>query len=237
MEKLKGLDLEGKKVLDAGTGACNMTKYLEDWGAEVVSIDHDHDWQSECRESTKKTQFVTGDLSDLNFLDDEAFDYVVCNFVVSALSETKDLILSAVFREMFRVLKEEGMLVIIDYYPFEERLCPGPCQEAHVELWRMENAVAELLGRGHLEEYSPEILGNELLSIGFKDTDHSVLLEKVPWPDDLINEHAEGIREDVNKLAEDYLKDAFLKKLDNVIERTEGKKIKSGSIYELRAKK
>jgi len=237
MDKLKGLDLEGKKVLDAGTGACNMTKYLEDWGADVVSIDYRHDWQRDCRNSTKKTQFITADLSGLDFLTDNSFDYVVCNFVVSALSETKNMILSSVFREMFRVLKDGGMLVIIDYYPFEEELCPGPCHEAHLELWRLENAVSELLGRGHLEEYSPEILEDELLSIGFKDTDYSVLLEKVPWPDDLIREHEEGIQEDVKKLDEEYLKESLLKKLKSIIERTKGKKIESWSIYELRAEK
>ncbi len=237
MEKLKGLDLEGKKVLDAGTGACNMTKYLEDWGADVVSIDYRHDWQDGCRESTKKAQFITGDLSDLNFLKDGTFDYVVCNFVVSALSETKNLILSSVFREMFRVLTKESMLIIIDYYPFDEELCPGPCHEEHTELWRLENAIAELLGRGHLEELPPEVLGEELRSIGFTDTDHSILLEKVPWPDDLLKEHEEGIREDIGKLDEGYLKDALSKKLESIMDRTKGKKIESGSIYELRAEK
>ncbi len=237
MDKLKGLDLEGKLVLDAGTGACNMTKFLENWGARVVSVDIQRDWQAECREETDKTEFITGDLSDMDFFDDDVFDYVICNFVVSALSQTKELLLSAAFREFYRVLKPEGMLVIIDYYPFEGDRCPSPCDLLQVKLWRLENAVAELLGQGHLEEYHPNILESELLALGFNETDNSVLLENVPWPDDLIADHEATILEKIESLDEDYLKDALKLKLGNIISSAKGKKIESGAIYELRALK
>ncbi|MFP4050603.1 MAG: class I SAM-dependent methyltransferase [Thermoplasmata archaeon] len=237
MEKLKGLDLEGKKVLDAGTGACGMTKYLENWGAKVVSVDINKEWQKDCRDNTKSSQFLTGDLSDLSCIEDESFDYVVGNFLVSALSQTKSLLISSVLRGFKRILKKESMLVIIDYYPFDEERCPVPCNEVQVELWRLENAVSEILGNGHLVEYSPEVLSEELLSLGFKETDNSILLEEVHWPLDLLKEHEESILEDINLIEEDYLKDAFKKKLKELMNKAEDKKIKSGAIYELRAEK
>ncbi len=237
MEKLKGLDLEGKKVLDAGTGACGMTKYLENWGAEVISVDVNKEWQQDCRKETKNSQFLTADLSNLSCIDDESFDYVVCNFLVSALSQTKSLFISPVLREFKRVLKTDGMLVIIDYYPFDEERCPVPCDEIQVDLWRLENSLSELLGKGHLVEYSPETLSDELLSIGFKETDNSILLEEVPWPLDLFKEHEESILEDINKIEEDYLKNAFKERLKELMDKAEEKEIKSGAIYELRAEK
>ncbi len=237
MDKLKGLDLEGKLVLDAGTGGCNMTKYLENWGAEVVSIDIRNDWQVDCREQTSHTEFVTGDLSQMDFLEDEVFDYVICNFVVSALSQTKELLLSSAFREFYRVLKKDSMLVIIDYYPFEGDRCPVPCNNLQVELWRLENAVSELLGEGHLEEYHPDILASELIALEFKETDTSVLLEKVPWPNDLIAEHEQSILNKINTLEEDHLKEALKQKLRYLIDAAKDQKIESGAIYELRALK
>lgn len=235
MDKLKGLDLEGKKVLDAGTGGCNMTKYLEDWGAEVVSIDFRSDWQSDCREQTEKVQFVTGDLSNMDFIEDDSFDYVVSNFLISAVSETKDTLVSTVLREFYRVLKDKGMLVIIDYKPFHEDIYKGELHDAQTELWRMENAVAELLGEGHLEEYSAEVLSEELLSIGFRETDINILLDKVPWPIDLLKEHEDLIRDDLERLEDEGLREAFSKKLDDLMERAEKEEVRSGSIYELRA--
>lgn len=237
MEKLKGLDIEGKKVLDAGTGACGMTKYLENWGAEVMSVDINKEWQKDCRDNTKSSQFLTADLSDLSCIKDESFDYVVCNFLVSALSQTKSLFISSVLREFKRILKKESMLVIIDYYPFDEERCPVQCNEVQVELWRLENAVSEILGNGHLIEYSPEILSEELLSLGFKETDNSILLEEVPWPLDLLKEHEESILEDINLIEKDYLKEAFKKKLKELMNKAENEEIRSGAIYELRAEK
>lgn len=235
MEKLKGLDLEGKLVLDAGTGAGNMTKYLEDWGAEVVSIDHNFEWQSDCRDKTQQTQFITGDLSNMGFLKDRCFDYVVCNFVISALSETKDLLLTSVFREFYRVLKEGGMLVIIDYHPFRSGETPSSLHDVQIQLWRMENAISELLGEGHLEEYPPEVISEELRSIGFGDTEVSILMKKVPWPLDLLKEHESIILDGIESLDDPGLKEAFRKKLKELMDRAESEKVESGSIYELRA--
>ncbi|GEM_PF-1759507 len=237
MEKLKGLDLEGKKILDAGTGGCNMTKYLEDWGAEIVSIDVREDWQKDCKDMTKHSEFITGDLTDMGFIKAGMFDYVVCNFVVSALSQNKGLLISSALREFYRVLKEAGMLVIIDYYPFESESCPGPCDNIQVELWRLENTVSEMLGKGHLEEYPPAILEKELKAIGFSESESSILLQEVPWPIDLFKEHEETIKEDIDRIEEDYLRDALLKKLDDIMKKARGSVIRSGSIYELRAKK
>ncbi len=237
MDKLKGIDLKGKKVLDAGTGACGMTKFLEKKNADVISIDFNKEYLKECRDQTESTQFLRADLSDLRALKSEIFDCVICNFLVSAFSQNKDLILTSVFREFERLLKKGSMLVIIDYYPFDEERSPSPLDKAHVELWRLENAISELLGDGHLEEYSPDVLQDELSYLGFENTEVILLLESVPWPPDLLKEHKDLIKENIEKLGSERLKQSFEKELEKIFNSTHGRRIESGAIYELRAKK
>ncbi len=236
MDKLKGLDLEGKRVLDAGTGGCNMTTYLEKWGAEVISVDLRDDWQEQCREKTVKTQFVTADLIDMPFLKDDVFDYIVCNFVISALTQKKGTLISPALREFYRVLKKGGMLIVIDYYPFEEGSCPSPIDELHMALWRLENAVAELRGEGHLLEFSPNSLKKELEAIGFTKVDISTLVDRVVWPQELLEEHKENLLEDIEGFDDELMKKAFKRRLHKIMGKTSKRELRSGSIYELRAK-
>ncbi|MEF8874444.1 MAG: class I SAM-dependent methyltransferase [Candidatus Thermoplasmatota archaeon] len=237
MDKLKGLGLEGEKVLDAGTGACGMTKYLEKEGADVISIDINREYLHDCRGQTESTQFIRADLSDLNALKPEIFDYIVCNFLVSALSWNRDLILTSVFREFERLLKDHGILVIVDYYPFDEERSPAPLDKSHVELWRLENAVYELLGEGHLVEYPPDVLKDELSALDFENIEIISLLEGVPWPPDLLKEHEDLIKENIEKLESDRIRESLKKKLEEIMNSTEDRKVESGGIYELRAKK
>ncbi|MEF8835549.1 MAG: class I SAM-dependent methyltransferase [Candidatus Thermoplasmatota archaeon] len=237
MEKLKNLDLRGEKVLDAGTGACGMTKRLEKENVNVVSVDVERKRLKECRSQTKSTQFIQADLSDLDFMATSSFDKIICNFLVSALSESRDMIISSVLREFYRVLKDDGMLIIIDYYPFEDESCPCPLDDIQVELWRLENAVAELLGEGHLQEYSPEVLLKELKALGFQESNVSTLLEEVPWPVDLLREHEELLRENLERVDDEKLRLPLERKLEKIIDSAVDKQIRSGAIYELRAKK
>ncbi|MFP3872316.1 MAG: class I SAM-dependent methyltransferase [Candidatus Natronoplasma sp.] len=237
MEKLRGLDLEGKLVLDAGTGACGMTKLLEKRDAKVISIDLEREYLRDCRSQTESAQFLEADLSDLGFIKNGTFDHVICNFLISALSENRDLLISSVLREFYRVLKYKGSLVIIDYYPFEEGKNPGDLDELQVQLWRSENALFELLGEGHLEEISPMVLDRELEAIGFQSSEIKTLTEEVPWPTDLLKEHEQMIRKNIEKLDEVHMKDSFTRRLKDLMESAEGKKVYSGAIYELRAKK
>ncbi len=237
MDKLKDLDLEGKKVLDAGTGACGMTKYIEKKGCDAISIDINSEYLHDCRDQTENTQFIRANLSDLNALKSEVFDYIICNFLVSALSTNRYLILTSVFREFERLLKDHGMLVIIDYYPFDEERSPAFLDKSQVELWRLENAVYELLGEGHLVEYPPDVLKDELSALGFENIDIISLLEPVPWPPDLLKEHEDLIKKNIEKLESDRIKESLKEKLEEIMNSTGDRRVESGGIYELRAEK
>lgn len=162
---------------------------------------------------------------------------MVCNFVISALSEEKNTLLSPVFREFHRILKKDGMLVIIDYQPFHEEHYSGELHDVQTELWKIENAVSELVGKGHYEEYSSEVLEEELAATAFSDTDTSILLDSVPWPEDLLEEHKEVILEDLEEVEEQYLKEALERRVNDILNKAEDQEVKSGSIYEIRAEK
>jgi len=237
MDKLKGLDLEGKKVLDAGTGAGGMTKYLEKKKADVISIDLSSEYLKDCRDKTETAQFLKADLSDLSALKSGTFEYVVCNFLVSALSCNKDIILTSVLREFERILKDDGVLVIIDYYPFEKERSPASLDQSHVELWRLENAVYELLGEGHLEEYPPDVLKDELSALHFKKVEIISLVEPVPWPLDLLKEHEYLIKENIERLNSTKIKNCLKDRLEEIMDSMKDRRVESGGIYELRAEK
>ncbi len=237
MEKLKNVELKDKLVLDAGTGACGMTKFLEKRGAEVVSIDIDEDILKGCRSQTEEVQFFRADLSDLKFLRSNTFDHVICNFLMSALSQNKDLIISTVIREFYRVLKDSGTLAIIDYYPFKDTKNPAELDEVQVELWRLENASFELIGEGHLEEISPEKLNKELKELGFHDIETLDLTKEVHWPTDLLRSHEQTVKENINRLEDQRMKEAFENRLEYIMKSAEESKVFSGGIYEIRAYK
>lgn len=237
MEKLDELELRDKLILDAGTGACGMTEYLKKRGAEIVSIDLDKEFMKECRNHLESGNFVRGNLSDLQFIEPRTFDHVMCKATVSALSENKTLFVSSVFREFYRVLKDQGELTIIDYYPFQKDIFSSPLDEIQVGIWRLEKAVYELLGESHLEEYPPDMIEDELKSIGFVEVEESVWRDELPWSDELLGEHEKLIKEKIEEIEESYLQDALNKKLRDLMDSAKEKKIESGAMFELRAKK
>ncbi len=237
MKKLEEVELQNKLVLDAGTGACGMTKFLEKRGADIISIDINREYMEECRSKLNKGDFIQADLSDLRFIEPASFDHVMCKGTISALSENKTLFVTSVFREFYRVLKDQGTLTVIDYYPFKEETSPSPLDDIQVGIWRLEKAVYELFGESHLEEYPPEMIKKELRSIGFGEVEESIRRDELPWSDELLGEHEELIQEKIEEVEEDHLRDALIKKLRELMGRSKEKKVVSGAMFELRAKK
>lgn len=105
------LDLNGKKILDAGCGVGTLAKVLsENYYAVVHACD-----AAETRvQQAKKTcspgvHFFTGDLTSLATPDD-FYDVIFVRFV---LEHTRDP--QPILKELRRVLKPNGRLVIIDF--------------------------------------------------------------------------------------------------------------------------
>jgi hypothetical protein len=126
-------------------------------------------------------------------------------------------------------------LVIVDYAPFDE--ATSPTSWIHREIWRLENALAVLLkGKPYYTEYPGDWLARRLQEIDFQGVKYKELGRNVPWDEELLEEHAEGIRGDLKRLKQRSpdLSEAFRRRLEQLLE---GVEVRSGSIYAVYAEK
>jgi SAM-dependent methyltransferase len=108
--------LDGIHVLDAACGDGFYTERIVDRGATAVGVDASPEMISQARErfaGDDRVSVVETDLTDeLPFLDDEAFDLVLCQL---ALEHIEDW--DSVFASFDRVLKPGGQVVISTSHP------------------------------------------------------------------------------------------------------------------------
>ena len=107
----KPLDLRGKLVLEAGSGAGRFTEILLEAGARVVSFDLSRATDANLRANRTKGELLLAQASiyEMPFPDNH-FDYVFCHGV---LQHTPDP--DRAYAALFRTLKPGGR-ISIDYY-------------------------------------------------------------------------------------------------------------------------
>jgi ubiquinone/menaquinone biosynthesis C-methylase UbiE len=115
--KLKLLgSVRNKDVLEIGCGGGQNAIVLAKWGARSVGLDISENQIRYAKKLAKKerakVQFHVGDMEDLSIFDAESFDIVVSSFAI----EYADDIL-AVFLEVHRVLREQGVFVFAMVHP------------------------------------------------------------------------------------------------------------------------
>jgi ubiquinone/menaquinone biosynthesis C-methylase UbiE len=95
-------------ALDAACGTGRHVAYLASLGHEVIGIDSSPEMLARAREKVPQARFHEGDFHDLP-LDDDSLDIVVCAFALTHVVE-----LEGVLRELVRVLRPNGHLVLSD---------------------------------------------------------------------------------------------------------------------------
>ncbi len=108
---LKGRYIAGQKILDAGCGNGRNLKWFYKNDFEIHGIDVDSEFLENAKEKYPKYKdhFITGTLDNLPY-HKNSFDHILCCAVLHfANSETH---FSAMFSELIRVLKPNGMLLI-----------------------------------------------------------------------------------------------------------------------------
>ncbi|QLH77206.1 methyltransferase domain-containing protein [Halosimplex rubrum] len=114
-------DLGGKRVLDAGCGDGTHAAALADRGADVVGVDASAGMIETARErygDRDRIEFRRGDLATgLDFLDDDGFDLVLCQHVLSHLPD-----LEPVAAAFARLVRPGGSVVCSTHHPFHEYL-------------------------------------------------------------------------------------------------------------------
>ena len=111
---------EGDHILDVGCGTGRYTKIFTQQGAKVVGIDFSKNMLKIAKARVKKAEFKQTDITKKFPFPDNTFDKIVCSLVVSHIKN-----LSPVLKEMKRVLKDGGFIILttlhpdIDFWGFE----------------------------------------------------------------------------------------------------------------------
>jgi ubiquinone/menaquinone biosynthesis C-methylase UbiE len=108
---LKGRYLNGQSILDAGCGKGRNLKWFYQNNFELFGIDADYEFLANAKQSYPKaaSNFTVGILDTLPY-GENSFDHILCCAVLHfAESETH---FTAMFSELIRVLKPDGMLLI-----------------------------------------------------------------------------------------------------------------------------
>ena len=99
-------NLTDKIVLDLGCGTGRLTGNLLERGASVIGVDVSREMLNILKKKFPQVETVLADVENLPF-EDNRFDLVMANFLIVHL---KDLDLA--FREIYRVLKDDGFLIL-----------------------------------------------------------------------------------------------------------------------------
>lgn len=101
----------GQRILDAGCGKGRNLKwfYLNDFEVHGIDLDHDFLAFAKAEYPNQADHFITGSVDNLPY-DSGSFEHILCCAVLHfAQSESH---FTAMFKELIRVLKPDGMLLI-----------------------------------------------------------------------------------------------------------------------------
>ena len=120
VERLLG-EVNGKKLLDAGCGEGYLSRYYAEKGALVTGVDISDRLIQMCKsQSNDDDKYHVGNICDLDFIDDEAFDLILCNLVLLNVPCFDDAL-----KEFYRVLCSEGSLIFSVVHPAFNFYGPG----------------------------------------------------------------------------------------------------------------
>src|SRR5690349_10235045 len=101
---------KGLEALDFGCGAGRSTRFLKNLGLQVVGVDISQDMLEQAISRDSSTRYFHLQSEQLPF-DDERFDIVFSSFVFLEISTREEI--EKIFSEMMRVLRRDGVMIVI----------------------------------------------------------------------------------------------------------------------------
>ena len=139
-------DVDKLAVLDAGCGNGYLTRVLASKGAKVIGIDFSGPFIEYCKkiESEKKLgcKFLEGSLTEMSMFENQSFDVVVSNVVIVDVLDYK-----TAFKEIARVLKDDGRFIWSNVHPVFGRSCTAGDFKFPRDSRRNEERYIKLIGR------------------------------------------------------------------------------------------
>src|SRR5262249_25731188 len=108
-------DVKGKKIIDIGCGAGDLTAAIADAGATVYGIDTSHQFLERARASFPHIKFDHMDACNMAAIDSDSFDGAVMFMVTFSIKDRKSL--ADLFRETARIMKPGGFLYYATVHP------------------------------------------------------------------------------------------------------------------------
>ena len=101
-------DIQGKKILDFGSGIGVTANYLAEYN-DVIAIEPDEGSVEKRWVDNQYTQIV-GSTEELCKFDDESFDMIICHNVLEYVEDRVDIV-----KEFVRILKYDGRISIVKH--------------------------------------------------------------------------------------------------------------------------
>ena len=130
VDRLLG-DVNGKELLDAGCGEGYLSRYYAHKGANVTSVDTSRKLIEICKRmaAQEEVSYNVGNICDLHFISDSAFDLVLCNLVLLNIACLQESL-----GEFSRVLRPGGILVFSVVHPAFNVYGPGSWEVGEKDL-------------------------------------------------------------------------------------------------------
>ena len=105
-------DVKGLAVLDAGCGTGYLSNKLHEKGANVIAVDFSKEMIKIAKTKYSQIDFRVDSCTTLETIDDESIDMVLSNYVFMDSPN-----LEGAVKSFYRVLKNEGIAVIVFSHP------------------------------------------------------------------------------------------------------------------------
>ncbi|RLE80280.1 MAG: hypothetical protein DRJ51_06120 [Thermoprotei archaeon] len=235
----KDLDLSGLRILDGGTGVGYAVRYLVSHvgNGVVVTVDIDPRCLEMLRNFVngnllKRIIFIKADLRKLAFIKDGYFDLVNLYFTLHTVESTTPGGTIQVLREMYRLLRPGGMLVVTENY--SEFTPIDKAQEVFLELSMIESSILDALGvHARDVEYSPEELVEMLTRIGFRNMSYKEVSRGELDP--TLKDWVAYLVKNAKKIRDDRVRENILEEISVKLKEVEIYGLRDGPSYALYA--